>query len=293
MESSSDKEELSAWSRPVSRSSSYYEDSFQPITDDYSEPGSTGSGYSDESFESVSNGSSKEDKSFAYTAQQSEQLNSADIIGSKSEVLEDSSNKHFTGKGVIGKWIEILENQELEIGTHKRGYHSKNTPVSSERKPDHGDATEKEREALRLYCSMKIRNILHPKAKRTRKVSRPVTNFNSPVTGNHECIVPHPLLNRVHLENLKETMKQVGEIDVHQPSTCLHCHRKQSELAKAQFLRIKKNKLEACLLEEKMEKLIYGKDTVTCIGEIHQSLPRLSDDRSTIWQRLYESGLKT
>ncbi|XP_040179888.1 uncharacterized protein C8orf48 homolog [Rana temporaria] len=96
-------------------------------------------------------------------------------------------------------------------------------------------------------------------------------------------------MNRLQMQNINETMKQVIRAKMHDPASCPDCIHKQAELAQSQFVRMRSTKLEADLIKMKLEEYPYKKDLMTCIGEIHQTLPKPSDGPSAIWQRLCTS----
>ncbi|KAM4696572.1 uncharacterized protein C8orf48 homolog [Rhinophrynus dorsalis] len=140
---------------------------------------------------------------------------------------------------------------------------------------------------------MKIKHLHDPPKAHKQKEPHRATHSPNQMAGDHSRLVPLQLFSRLRLDNVKETMKQVTETEMHQPSKCPDCCTKQAELAKWQFLKRKRTQLETSLLQERMEQHMHSKDLVSCIGEIHQSLPRLSDESSIIWQRLYACGKKT
>ncbi|KFV03539.1 Uncharacterized protein C8orf48, partial [Pterocles gutturalis] len=97
------------------------------------------------------------------------------------------------------------------------------------------------------------------------------------------CIVPDRLVNRIHLKNIRETVKQVTEAQIHEPSVCPDCQKKKAELAKIAFLRRKKVLMESALIQEKLEEQIYSRDVLTLIGEALGSLPKPSEDPRNLW----------
>ncbi|XP_063287043.1 uncharacterized protein C8orf48 homolog isoform X1 [Pelobates fuscus] len=254
---------------------------------------SSGSGYSKDSFESVTDGSN-----FSYESETFESLSSdteSDPVSpsetsGQSRINGDSPEEQSLGEGLIEKWIKTLKHQELRITVFQSGFHRTNVAVADKKSSALKMVSKEERNALAAFCIKKIRNIQHPSVK-LQDQSHPATHPKRAVV--EDCKCPIQLFNRVWLKNTMETMKQLNRIDMHQPSTCPHCCAKHAELAKSEFLRKRKTKLESLILEKKIEEFVFNKDAVTLIGEIHQSLPRLSDERNIIWQRLFCSGEKT
>ncbi|XP_074863815.1 uncharacterized protein C8orf48 homolog isoform X2 [Carettochelys insculpta] len=159
------------------------------------------------------------------------------------------------------------------------------------------DVSDEELDALQSFCTIKISHIHHrlnSKQSNSNRHKDLQNRFTSekPVTGVLNCTIPDRLVNRIHLKNISETMKQVTGTKVHQLSQCHDCKKKREELAKVTFLRQKKTLVEKALLQVKLEEQIYAKDSLTLIGEIHQNLPKLSEDPKSIWQSLNEKGQK-
>ncbi|XP_051877079.1 uncharacterized protein C8orf48-like [Pristis pectinata] len=146
---------------------------------------------------------------------------------------------------------------------------------------------------VQKYCSMKIDQIqrqiqqeqLEPSKYGRQQLNKPLGGETAP---QQNCIVPQHLINRVRLKYITETVKQVVQTNVHQPSRCAACLKKISKLAEHNFLRIKKIQLEEASMQEKIEEHIYTKDALTLIGEIHNSLPKHSDVASLVWKRLFD-----
>ncbi|XP_061454877.1 uncharacterized protein C8orf48 homolog isoform X7 [Rhineura floridana] len=159
------------------------------------------------------------------------------------------------------------------------------------------EVSEEELIALQSFCAIKINQLCHvststPLKRNKRNYQRHRFTSEKPLTCDLNCTVPEQLMNRLHLKNIKETLKQITDAEMHQPSRCLHCTKKRAELAQDIFLRRRKTLMEEVLLQEKLEECMYTKDALTLIGEIHRSLPKLSEDPKNIWQELNESGLK-
>ncbi|KFQ42870.1 Uncharacterized protein C8orf48, partial [Nestor notabilis] len=92
------------------------------------------------------------------------------------------------------------------------------------------------------------------------------------------CIVPDGLMNRIRLKNIRETVKQVAEAQIHEPSMCPACQEKEAELAKITFHRRKKVLMENALIQEKLDEQIYSRDALTLLGEALGSIPKPSED---------------
>ncbi|KAL7979946.1 hypothetical protein Chor_004415 [Crotalus horridus] len=140
------------------------------------------------------------------------------------------------------------------------------------------EGSEEELGALQSFCASRIshlrrQRISEPLRRNSPKKQRPSIVSERQLTGGDDCAVPSELVNRLHLKSLKEMMKQ-----------------KRAEFAEVEFLRRKKTILDNVLLQEKLEDYMYTKDSLTLIGEIHKSLPKLSEDPSIIWQELNKRG---
>ncbi|KFO88097.1 Uncharacterized protein C8orf48, partial [Buceros rhinoceros silvestris] len=97
------------------------------------------------------------------------------------------------------------------------------------------------------------------------------------------CFVPERLMNRIHLKNIRETMTQVTEAQIHEPSECPDCQKKEAELAQITFLRQKKTLMESALIQEKSEEQIYFMDVLTHTGETLRSFPKPSEEPRSLW----------
>uniref|UniRef100_A0A8C5PND1 Uncharacterized protein n=1 Tax=Leptobrachium leishanense TaxID=445787 RepID=A0A8C5PND1_9ANUR len=268
----SDHEESSPLSSAVSRASDYSSDLFESCSNDSSFK------YESETFESLS--------------AESVHISQFETASTQSRSSEDTSQEQCIDEGLIEKWIDTLKGYGSRTNAHQSGCSSKKRPP-----PDdnivHGITTMEESNALVAFCTRKLRQIQNPPVKLHQNQSRSATNLRRPVLGDPQGPVPIQLFNRIRLQNTKESAKQLMQIEMHQPSACPDCCAVQAELAKNTFLRMKKTKLESHLLENKIQDVIYSKDIVTLIGEIHQSLPRLSDESNIIWQKLLCSDTRT
>ncbi|XP_043349044.1 uncharacterized protein C8orf48 homolog isoform X2 [Dermochelys coriacea] len=176
---------------------------------------------------------------------------SQDDEGDQSQ-LSDSATIE---KELTGKWISHLKNKEdnTKQGKSIIKTHTEITEVSDE-----------ELDALQSFCTIKISQIHHQlnsKQSNSRKHKDLQHGFTSekPVTGDLNCTIPDQLVNRIHLKNISETMKQLTETKLHQPSQCHVCKKKWTQLAKNTFLRQKKTLVEKALLQDKLEEQIYVK----------------------------------
>ncbi|XP_038632138.1 uncharacterized protein C8orf48-like isoform X5 [Scyliorhinus canicula] len=146
---------------------------------------------------------------------------------------------------------------------------------------------------LQMYCRMKIdqlqRQLQAKKSESYKHGKRHSTiPMNRGTAPQQSCIVPQHLINQVRLKCISETVKQIVETSMHQPSRCAACLEKVSKLAEHNFLRIKKTQMEEASLQEKIEEHLYTKDALTQIGEIHSGLPKYSDAASLVWKRLLD-----
>nr|XP_006136210.1 uncharacterized protein C8orf48 homolog isoform X1 [Pelodiscus sinensis]XP_006136211.1 uncharacterized protein C8orf48 homolog isoform X1 [Pelodiscus sinensis]XP_014435621.1 uncharacterized protein C8orf48 homolog isoform X1 [Pelodiscus sinensis] len=260
------------------------------------------SGYSEDTFESFSE-EEKEEACSQYeselfdsycSTEQSEQLPVSDISESvwQSASQDDEgdqselSNSATIIKQLTGKWISLLKNKEDNIKQGKS--------IIKIQKAEITEVSDEELDALQSFCTIKINQIHHqlkskqPKSSKHKELQHGITS-EKPVTGDLNSTIPDQLLNRIHLKNIRDTMKQVTEAKVHQPSQCHDCRKKGEELAKINFLKQKKTLVEKALLQDKLEQQIYAKDSLTLIGEIHTTLPKLSEDPRNIWKRLNEN----
>ncbi|XP_067404398.1 uncharacterized protein C8orf48 homolog isoform X2 [Emydura macquarii macquarii] len=261
--------------------SDYSEDTFESFSEEQEEEEACRQ-YESELFESYCSTEESEWPAVSVISESVWQSARQDDEGDQSELLDSATIE----KDLTGKWISHLKNKDANIKQGKSiiKTHTKITEVSNE-----------ELDALQSFCTIKINQIHHQlnsKQSNSRKHKDLQHGFTSekPVTGDLNCTIPDQLVNRIHLKNISETMKQVTETKVHQPSECPACKKKEAELAKITFLRQKKTLVEEALLQDKLEQQIYAKDSLTLIGEIHKSLPKLSEDLRSIWQRLNEKG---
>ncbi|XP_063793287.1 uncharacterized protein C8orf48 homolog [Pseudophryne corroboree] len=310
---SSRKTPVSEESLTWSSASSYSSNSFEPITDD-----ATGK-YEKDLFQTISDESSRNYESDSFESNTNEprhkyesdsfesttdepsrnyESDSFDSFSSKLNLHRDSLSETICsmseaaegfetndqGKGLLEKWIKILVNGKRQSATSSR--HQFQTVA-------HEKAADSESNAVQSYCSLKIQQLCQPTKTRENIKQYPGTHPVEPTGIPPLCPVPQELMNRLRLQSIKEAMKQAMQIEMHDPVSCPDCRIKQAELAECHFVRMKKTKLETDLLHKKMEEYTYSTNLVSCIGEIHQSLPKPSDECITIWQRPYASVNKT
>lgn len=195
----------------------------------------------------------------------------------QSEVVDSAAIE----RDVVGKWID-LKNKEAGIKQDKSVIKT------------HVEITELldgELGALRSFCTMKIskmrQQLISKQANggKSRKLQHGFT-AKKPETSDLNSIVPDQLMNRIRLKNIRETVKQVTQAQIHESSVCPDCQKKEAELAKITFLRRKKILMQNALIQEKLEEQIYSRDVLTLIGEALRSLPKPSEDPKNLWQRL-------
>lgn len=182
---------------------------------------------------------------------------------------------HLKGKGTNSGGYQPDTHPQTEI-----------TPVSDE-----------QMHALQTFCTVKVNLMHHRATSKGKKSSRhKKLQLRSDAEASEmdaiNCTAPEELVNRIHLKNVMATLKQAATVKQHVPSRCPDCNRKRAELAQSAFLKRKKTLLESLLLQEKIDEHLHTKDFLTFIGEVHQGLPRLSDDPGIIWKRLNEKSQK-
>ena len=200
-----------------------------------------------------------------------------------------SEFSHFKNneKKLSRKWINNLKGKETNSGQYQP-----DTKLETEIT----QASLEELNALQSFCTFKINLIHHSANSKGKKSSRHKklqlgSDAEAPEVDALNCTtVPDELLNRIYFKNLRTTPKEVVTAKQHISSRCPNCNRKRAELAQSAFLKQKKTLLESLLLQEKIDEHLHMKDFLTLIGEIHQSLPRLSDDPRIIWERLKEKS---
>ncbi|XP_059992280.1 uncharacterized protein C8orf48 homolog [Lagenorhynchus albirostris] len=199
-----------------------------------------------------------------------------------------SEFSHFKNneKKLSRKWINNLKGKEMNSGQYQP-----DTKLETEIT----QASLEELNALQSFCTVKINLIHHSATSKGKKSSRHKklqlgSDAEAPEVDALNCTVPDELLNRIYFKNMRTTPNEVVTAKQHISSRCPNCNRKRAELAQSAFLKQKKTSLESLLLQEKIDEHLHMKDFLTLIGEIHQSLPRLSDDPRIIWERLKEKS---
>ncbi|XP_027561276.1 uncharacterized protein C8orf48 homolog isoform X4 [Neopelma chrysocephalum] len=248
--------------------------------------------YSEDTFESFSE---EEEIKPSGSCCPTEDLEGSDVLESTSWLAGQSHAEEQSGvdsaaleRVAIGKWIDAmgrwrdLKNKEAEVKQD-----------NSVRKT-HGEIPELfdgELDALRSFCTRKINGMnqqLSPEQANTGKARKLQDGVPAGKTGTRDgnCIVPGRLMNRILLENTRETVKQVTEAQIHEASSCPDCQKKEAELARIAFVRQKKALMEGALIQEKLEEQIYSRDMLTLLGEALRSFPKPSEDPRALWQRL-------
>ncbi|XP_067904039.1 uncharacterized protein C8orf48-like [Heterodontus francisci] len=267
----------------------YTDESFASYTD---ENGDSGQSYS-QSFESYHPFDEDfEPKTESETSTIKSEMDSLSPLNVKEEMKEEfqcceDSEGLLAREKYTEKHLGILNSNRFD----STPYHRNEKCIVSRREVTQPFPVESA--IFQRYCRMKIDQIqqqlqvkqLEPDKHGTQHSNKPLRRETAP---QQSCIVPLRLINRVRLKCITETVKQVVETNMHQPSKCAACIKKISKLAEHNFLRIKKIQLEQASLQDKIEEHIYTKDALTWIGEIHNGLPKYSDAASLVWKRLFE-----
>ncbi|XP_061862648.1 uncharacterized protein C8orf48 homolog [Colius striatus] len=185
---------------------------------------------------------------------------------------------------------EVVDSASIERDDMGKGIDLKNKEVGIKQDKSviktHTEITElldEELDALRAFCTVKIsemrQQLLSKQASgdKSRKLQHGFT-AKEPETRDLNCVVPDGLMNRIRLKNIRDTVKQVTEAQIHRSYVCIDCQKKEAELAKITFLRRKKILMESALIQEKLEEQIYSRDVLTHIGEALGSLLNPSED---------------
>ncbi|XP_062997868.1 uncharacterized protein C8orf48 homolog [Elgaria multicarinata webbii] len=263
----------------------YSEDTFASFSEGEEE---TCRQYENDPFESYYSGEESEWPAASDLSESTWQSSSQnDETGQEPESLDSTA----VGEYLTSKWIRLLKDNGTNTELAKSTVEPENALTGIT------EVSEEELGPLQSFCAIKINQLCHlpssaPVNRNKHKDQRHELTLEKSLTCGLNCIVPDPLVNRLCLKNIKETMKQLAETEIHQPSRCPHCMKKRAELSKAAFLRRRKTLMEQFLLQEKLEEHIYTKDSLTLIGEIHRSLPMLSEEPRNIWQKLNERALK-
>ncbi|XP_053130103.1 uncharacterized protein C8orf48 homolog isoform X2 [Hemicordylus capensis] len=223
----------------------YSEDTFESFSEGEEE---TCRQYEDDPFESYYSGEESEWPVVTDPSESTWQSSSQTDEGEGPEFLDP------TGKDLTRRWISLLKDNRTDTKRVKPAI------VQGAALTGIRSVSKKERGALRSFCAMKINQLCHLRSSGPLKgIKHNVQKheFTSEKPTDLNCIVPDQLVSRLHLKNITETMKQLAEVEIHQPSRCPHCQKKTEELAQAAFLRRKKTLVEGVLLQEKLEELLY------------------------------------
>ncbi|XP_027749636.1 uncharacterized protein C8orf48 homolog isoform X2 [Empidonax traillii] len=220
----------------------------------------------------------------------SDVLESTSCLAAQSHAEEQSEGVDSAAleRVAIGKWIDAmgswrdLKNKEAEVKQD-------NSVIET-----HAEIPELfggELYALRSFCARKINGMkqqLSPEQPNVGKARKLQDGVPAGKTGTRagNCVVPARLMNRILLENTRETVKQVTETQIHEASSCPDCQKKEAELARIAFVRQKKTLMESALIQERLEEQIYSRDVLTLLGEALRSFPKPSEDPRALWQRL-------
>ena len=98
--------------------------------------------------------------------------------------------------------------------------------------------------------------------------------------------VPPVLLEKIKVNNVILRMNQGVKAKTHDCKSCLSCLNQEGNIREQEFLRKLKNKLDEENINKKLENHMLKHNTVTLVGEIAASLPKLSEDRDVIWNKL-------
>lgn len=106
--------------------------------------------------------------------------------------------------------------------------------------------------------------------------------------------VPIQLISVLKLKSFTEEMRRAAETEIHNPSECGECVRQQATLALDTFIRRKRTQLDSLTLEDRLQTHLCNRDAICLLGELLQTLPKLSDAPNRIWDELQakEKGIK-
>ncbi|XP_064015388.1 uncharacterized protein C8orf48 homolog isoform X2 [Pogoniulus pusillus] len=189
-----------------------------------------------------------------------------------------------------GCWQEESKQSESCSTEDLEGSAVSNT-LKGQNHAEMAELSDGELDALRAFCTLKISKMCQQlisaqvKDGETRKLQHGFTAKKTQTSGIN-FIVPDQLMSRIHLENIRETVKQVTEAEIHQSSVCPDCQKKEAELAEIAFLRRKKVLMENALIKDKLEEQTYSRNLITLLGEALRNLPKPSEDPRNLWQRL-------
>ncbi|KAM4661522.1 uncharacterized protein C8orf48 homolog [Amazona ochrocephala] len=243
---------------------------------------SSGLRYLEDTFESFSE---EEEAHWQRESGPPESCSTEDLEGSAvSDEQREVADSAAAEKDLVGRWIGLI--------TKESGIKQDRSVIKTH--AEMSELSDEELDALRSFCTKKISGMhqqlisKQTNGDKSRKLQLGLT-AKKPETSDLSCIVPRGLMNRIRLKNIRETVKQVAEAQIHDPSVCPDCQ-KEAELAKITFCRRKKVLVESALIQEKLEEQIYLRDTLTLLGEALGSLPKPSEDPKNLRQRLKDKG---
>ncbi|XP_066570794.1 uncharacterized protein C8orf48 [Amia ocellicauda] len=253
--------------------------------------------YGDASFESWPRCRSREDSVGGYSRDSFDSFRSGDGFDPPAEStakhrasvtgpdeFEPQEENESTAEELRGKWVRVLRGKASLSGA------AQNRRSDSRPHRDVSKLGPEEKDALSSYCRRKIRVVQQPQRAPPSggrgELSRRISAGRAAPGESAGCVVPPPMVSRLKLKSLVETMKQAVAVDMHDPGRCGPCLHTRAALARNAFIRTKKTRLDTVLLQDKFEEAVFTKDPICLIGEILRDLPKLSDDPSEIWRAL-------
>ncbi|KAL3879131.1 hypothetical protein ACJMK2_031442 [Sinanodonta woodiana] len=98
------------------------------------------------------------------------------------------------------------------------------------------------------------------------------------------------IIERLKLKNIMICMEDASKIDVHDPRICRECrsHKKivDQKEAKKLFVDSKKQQIQNQVMDEKVEQHLLKMNSVSVIADLATILPKFTDDRQSIQDRL-------
>uniref|UniRef100_A0A803SYY0 Uncharacterized protein n=1 Tax=Anolis carolinensis TaxID=28377 RepID=A0A803SYY0_ANOCA len=241
----------------------YSEDTFTS----FSEEEETCREYDSDPFASYSSGKDSEWSAASDWSENTNQSSGQNSEVKKRDILDPAAAREY----LTSKWINRLNVYKTTAVVARSAVEPANALT---RIPE---ASEEELGALQSFCAVKINWLHHPPSlappKRSKYKDQSHRRTSEKLTmGDINCIVPDQLVNRLCLKNIKETLKQLSVIEIHQPSRCPQCMEKRAELAESDFLRRRKALMEKVLLQEKLEEYMYTRNFVGLDSEVPQYL---------------------
>lgn len=102
---------------------------------------------------------------------------------------------------------------------------------------------------------------------------------------NEKCVAKE-LVNRLKTERILYLAKEANRAEIHDPKKCKSCRKQEEKIAEYEFLKRQKTKLESAALDRKIDDVVHTTDTVLMIGDLARTLPKPSEDRKIIWDKL-------